>query len=767
MNGKSSLQQKIYGYTDRFSARVGESLSLHVSCRDSDVYDVAVVRLHHGWEGSKGPGFIETLVPSDIDGQYPGTHYRCVPGSFVEIPERGELLASPLGLEISVAVYPTLRGGDQESSVGAYNISNASNTLTEASQAIMGNLDTENLRGWALSLDDGRPTFTYAAGGALQTVAMNRQLRNHHWYQLVLQVPTQAGEISFECTPLKTPTDLHVAAASGAVPESVRAHTDASFSPSSSAFRIGALAAPAEGRWVATASFNGKIGALSVDRATSEGHEQVARWHFGRSDRPDGLLLTHVVDESVNELHGTCVNSPVRAVTGPGHNGIVRDFRQSPDEYDAIMFHDDDITDADWPAALIFSVPETMDSGVYAFRLTVDGVDHHVPFFVGPNPSRRRDVAVLFPTGTYLAYANDSVSFQADAMENLLGHTPVVHIEDLSLQETPEFGRSLYEAHNDGYGVVLSSSRRPIVTMQPRYCYPFSIDAPWTLASDLFLVHWLETIGCEFDAITDEVLDREGSELLDQYSVVITGSHPEYVSRKELDALEAFTAGGGRLMYLGGNGFFATASFDPESSHVVEVRRASGGTRPHQTPFAEQHHANSGEAAGLWRDKGKAPDRLVGVGMSSQGFDHSTYYERLEDSFDPRAEFVFEGIGESERIGDFGIAGGGAAGCEVDFYNPALGSPPDTLLLATSGGFTDAYQLVVEEIFEMVAGIGGSEHPSVRSDIVYGALRGGGGFFAVGSIAWSAALSHNKYENNVARLTENVLRRFRDSEPLK
>ena len=79
---------------------------------------------------------------------------------------------------------------------------------------------------------------------------------------------------------------------------------------------------------------------------------------------------------------------------------------------------------------------------------------------------------------------------------------------------------------------------------------------------------------------------------------------------------------------------------------MLEVRRAYGGTRPHQTPFAEQRHATSGESAGLWRDKGKAPERLVGVGMSSQGFDRSTHYERLQDSFDSRADFIFEGIGE-------------------------------------------------------------------------------------------------------------------------
>ena len=34
-----------------------------------------------------------------------------------------------------------------------------------------------------------------------------------------------------------------------------------------------------------------------------------------------------------------------------------------------------------------------------------------------------------------------------------------------------------------------------------------------------------------------------------------------------------------------------------------------------------------------------------------------------------------------------------------------------------------------------------------------------------GSIAWAGALSHNSYDNNVARITGNVLRRFIDDTP--
>ncbi len=117
-------------------------------------------------------------------------------------------------------------------------------------------------------------------------------------------------------------------------------------------------------------------------------------------------------------------------------------------------------------------------------------------------------------------------------------------------------------------------------------------------------------------------------------------------------------------------------------------------------------------------------------------------------------------------IGDFGIVGGGAAGAEVDRYDLALGTPPDALLVATSTPLSDNYNHCSEEIFETPPGLRGSEDPDVRSDLVYLCQAGGGAVFSTGSIAWTGSLSHNGYDNNVARITGNVLRRFLAPEPL-
>ncbi len=59
------------------------------------------------------------------------------------------------------------------------------------------------------------------------------------------------------------------------------------------------------------------------------------------------------------------------------------------------------------------------------------------------------------------------------------------------------------------------------------------------LSADLYFVDWLESQGHSYDVITEHDLDREGTELLAPYRVVVTGSHPEYTSQQMLDGLES------------------------------------------------------------------------------------------------------------------------------------------------------------------------------------------------------------------------------------
>jgi N,N-dimethylformamidase len=231
------------------------------------------------------------------------------------------------------------------------------------------------------------------------------------------------------------------------------------------------------------------------------------------------------------------------------------------------------------------------------------------------------------------------------------------------------------------------------------------------------------------------------------------------------DAYEAHTGSGGRLMYLGGNGFYWRISFPEDLPGVLEIRRTESGTRTWAARPGEYFHASSGEYGGLWVRAGAAPQQLVGNGFAAQGFDVSSHYLRGPDSFDPRAAFVFDGVGAEERIGDFGLIGGGAAGLEIDRHDVALGSPVHSLVLASSVGHTDTYMLTLEEMLANRPTTTGTQDPMVRADLVFFETAGGGAVFSTGSIAWSGSLSHDGYRNNVARISDNVLRRFVDPTP--
>ncbi|CAN7755933.1 hypothetical protein LJR245_006933 [Rhizobium leguminosarum] len=759
--------QQIFGYSDRFAARPGQSLSFHISCENVDSYNASIVRLRHGFTGEAGPGFLEAEISSDIEGNYPGTRYTCQPGSYVEVPDEKGILDTLDGLSIEIDIFPTLPQGMRSGNFGAYHVTQNSFGSTSVFQALLGNWSGSTQEGYALILDEGRPAFIWSDGVETCRLCLDGPVQAHQWYRLAVRIPTGEGTIHLEQTPIRNVMNRCSDQATGFQAESASGEISERRFGSASPFRIGGLARRDGDRWLPTNTFNGKIGGITIKRGDSDATPQdlVAAWHFGRSARTDGLLLKEVIDESPNTLHGRCYNAPTRGVTGSNFAGLTDDFRLVPDEYDAIHFHDDDITDAQWPAAFTFEVPRDLSSGVYAAKLTSEHAEYYIPFFVRAG-EKKAQIAVLFSTATYLAYGNDRIAFEANGAEIIVSRTPIIDRADLVLQDHPEFGRSCYEIHNDGTGVVFGSVRRPILTLQPKHRAWFQAEGVWGLPADLCIVHWLEMMDLGFDAITDEDLDREGYGLLQDYKVLITGSHPEYVTRNEIGAIDEFTSRGGRLMYLGGNGFFATVSYDPEEPSLMELRRSDGGTRPHQSPYGDQRHTTSGEIAGLWRNKGLPPQRLVGVGFAAQGFDKCTHYERLEDSHNPIARFVFEGIGVDEQIGAFGIMGGGAAGAEIDCYQPVLGSPPGALVIATSGPLSDAYLLAAEEVYESIPGIGGTEQPSVRSDIVLCPLHGGGAFFSVGSIAFTASLSHSGYDNNVARMTGNVLHRFLRPEPL-
>ena len=481
----------------------------------------------------------------------------------------------------------------------------------------------------------------------------------------------------------------------------------------------------------------------------------VAGWDFSRD-----IPTTRVVDTSLAAHHGETVNMPVRAMKGWNWDGSEYVWTRKPEHYGAIHFHNDDLYDCGWDTDFTFDVPATLGSGIYCAKLTRDGHQDYCPFVVRPPLGEARaDLALLLPTASYWAYADRHVEVEWRERENVTGYWAALDPSALYLHEHPELGVSMYDTHSDGSGVCYASRLRPILNMQPN-------ERLWQFAADTHITDWLEEKGIAYDVITEDDLDRHGVALLAPYRCVMTGTHPEYPSLNMMEAYDAYKAAGGRFIYFGGNGFYWRVSYHPDLPGVIEMRRAEDGIRSWIAEGGEYYHGFTGELGGMWRRMGRAPQTVAGTGMCAQGFDFSTHYERTQASFDPRAAFIFEGIGDEEKIGDFGLLGGGAAGWEVDRADFDLGTPPHALVVASARDFTAAYHWVKEELTHTHSANTGETSPMVRCDMVFHETANGGAVFATSSIAWAAALSHNGYDNNVSRISENVIRRFLDPAPI-
>ena len=734
---------KIVGYSDRLSVRPRETIRFMVSC-EHPAYRADIVRLIHGDPNLEGPGFKEEVIPTPINGEYPGREQAIRAGSCAIVPDAPALRPVD-GFTLQAWIYPT--------------------TPRKGVQGIITKWSRAKRAGYALLIDEsgGLGLWLGDGQGEVEQTSTHVPMLASRWYFVAAAFDAKERHATLHQLPVEGwPRDE-----SRAVTQKVTAFSRTG-GGDEALLMAGLWGADESGETVVQGHYNGKIDsprlfgrALDPDEIESLARDvdpgrveaPAAAWDFARD-----FASAEVTDISGNRLHGRLVNMPARAMTGHDWSGNETDFRRCPGEYGAIHFHDDDLEDAGWEADFELTVPGNMRSGCYAARLKAGEDEDYLPFFVRPPPGRpTASILLLVPTATYLAYANKN--------ESVGRAVPSTQWQDRYVLDRGL--RSLYDVHGDGSGVCYASRFRPLLNMRPKYNQYWLHEgkgAPHLLNADLHLTDWLEARGFRYDVLTDEDLHAEGVESLRPYRVMLTGSHPEYWSVQMLDALESHLTGGGRVMYLGGNGFYWVTSFDPQRPHVIEVRRWRG-TGTWEAEPGELHHSTTGEPGSLWRFRGRAPQRLLGVGFSAYGDDASRPYVRRPDSANPRAAFVFEGVSDNETIGDFGLVMGGAGGYETDRADIGLGTPPHALVLATTAGFSDNYAPVIEEVLVPDSRHGDPSGSPVRGDMVFFEGPKGGAVFSTGSIAWCGSLSWNDYDNNVSRITGNVLRRFNSSEP--
>jgi N,N-dimethylformamidase len=739
---------KITAYSDTVSCRGGDVVGIKVSAEGTQTFDAELRRIVQGDTNPEGPGYRDELVPLALGGPFAARRQEIRTGSYGVVHEADSVSTSG-SFTIAAMIWPTLPGEGQQT---IFSIGNSAS-------------------GCSLFLaESGVAAFEVRDEEVAAVVETEGVCRARAWYLIVGSYDSQRGTIQVSQIPLEAFPGVRDSGENEAVCDvtaSIKKTDTITFGGS-------VIDDETIGRF-----FNGKIEGPEIYHSVEEASalfraivadEQrpvglVAHWDF--SQEMDGDTF---VDRGPNSLNGRFVNLPHRAVSGFRWNGEEYRWNDRPEHYSAVHFHDDDLYDAGWETDFFVTLPEDLKSGVYAVRLFCEhepSTEYFVVFCVKAGVgAKRKPIAFVLPTASYMAYANHRFGLDYSETEIAAGQLVQIGAHHRYMQEHPELGLSLYDLHRDGSVVFYSSRLRPMLDFQPKVQGFIGGQGSniWQFNADTHILGFLEHRGIEYDVVTDEDLDREGVAALSGYRVVLTGSHPEYTSTNMLDTYKTFLEQGGRVFYAGGNGFYWRIAYSQKLLGVIECRRAESGIRGGEPGVGNYWHQFTKELGGLWRRIGRPPQELFGVGMTAQGFDLSSPYIRTEDSMNPRVEFVFAGV-EGDVLGDFGLNGNGAAGNEIDRADFALGTPPHALIVASSRNHTDLYLATPEDTFDPLPTSTGSQSHTIRADLTFFETHAGGAVFSTGSIAWAGSMAWNRYENQIATITENVLRRFADPRP--
>jgi len=749
---------KIFGYTNKISVKQGEEVDFHVYADGTDVADAKLVRLIHGDEHPDGPGFVEEEIDNDINGKWKVEKQFTQIGSFLKVNDPNNELSIEQDFTLFGYIWPTVPNKGSR-------------------QCLFGRFDVKTNEGYCLGITpNGYLEFWVGDGKEVDYLTSELPLQKKVWYFVAASFDHKTGKVNLYQEGV---LNRYNSIIGKVVPFDYRSHTRTTFrfrqkNRKDVPFVIsgGFDFHEKRGHFISD-TYAGKIdrpgicgGALSrdeLDNICSGGMPSkdsiIAYWDTTAGFSDKGISNT-VIDIGPNKLNAEGFNHPVRGLTGWNWTGKNDSFRLAPNEYGGIEFHPDSLTDARWNVWKTMKIPESLRSGVYAIRLKAGNGElgeEYIVFFVRPKKPKSK-LCFLVPTATYLAYANEKLSFDAQIIQPMTGQPPILTDIDIERYKNPEFGLSTYDSFDDGSGVCFSSYKRPILNMRPKYRIS-SMGITWSFPADLSIIGWLEHNKYEYDVITDEDLHKEGLDAIKPYRCVITGTHPEYTSEKMLDAVEDYVSEGGRLVYTGGNGFYWVVGFYDDEPWCMEVRKLDAGMRAWAARPGEYYLQTTGERSGLWRGRGRAPQKLTGVGFIAEGFETSERYRRMPDSWHRTVSWITEGV-EGEIIGDQGLAYGGAAGIELDRYDLSLGTPPHTKIIASSGGHSDNYVLVTEELLYAYAGLVGSLDYRIRSDMTYFTAPKNGAVFCTGSIAYGQALPANNYNNSASTVFKNIVNAF-------
>jgi hypothetical protein len=357
----------------------------------------------------------------------------------------------------------------------------------------------------------------------------------------------------------------------------------------------------------------------------------------------------------------------------------------------------------------------------YLWAKTPSGATFSFPWVVAPRKPKSR-IAVLASTNTWNAY------------NNFGGRSNYINPAGLPAAPTVNARQDLdrYTSTNTPWSVP-DSDYKPLAFERPELGNHIFDNTPWDDSSiedpiqgrmqcgqapgEWRMVGWLEREGFEYDYYAEAQL-HDGTLPLEAYKILILCVHPEYWTREMFTKVDAWIReGGGRLMYLGGNGVNCEVTLDGNST----MRCLS---------FDDSANPASGNESRMHRTF-KAESGLFGVAFTDPGVMTAAPYRVIAAD-----HWVFEGTGlaQGELFGEKSLherVPGGASGHETD--KVTKGSPRTIELLAKGTNPDD----------------GGAE-------MVY-FEQGNGAVFSVGSITWISSLFPDAH---VSRITRNVIQRF-------
>jgi N,N-dimethylformamidase len=304
-----------------------------------------------------------------------------------------------------------------------------------------------------------------------------------------------------------------------------------------------------------------------------------------------------------------------------------------------------------------------------------------------------------------------------------LPRTPIVN----SRQELKRYQDVNHQTWGcDAYAPLSFERPEPINHIDPREKITDPIEgraANHIAPAEWRLLGWLERESFAYDLYSETQL-HHGQLDLSKYRVLILGPHPEYWTRKMYDAVKTWVhEGGGKLMYLGGNGLNCDVEMLDADRMICQNTRITSlypsGMGGAESRFARRHEPES---------------NLLGVIFDPRGIMTGAPY-RVVDA----EHWIFAGTGL--RTGNvFGTKSlhmrcpGGASGHETDKISKS--SPKNVTLLAKGLNPDDGG-----------AAMALYDTPS------------GGSVFASGSICYVSSLP---VDEHISKITANVLTRFLD-----